>query len=125
MCAVGAGQLPLAAHVDPGPSAQGLEGACRDGHFEGVATIVSRLFDVVEPTRAYFGQKDFQQLCVVRDLARRRGRPEIVGCAIEREPSGLARSSRNKCFPIMPRLLQTRMIHPSMKHRRKPSPNPC
>lgn len=82
--------------VDPGAAALGLEGACRDGHFEGVATIVDRLFDVVGPTRAYFGQKDFQQSLVVGDLAARRGGPEVVVCPIAREPHGLARSSRNE-----------------------------
>ncbi|MCP3918697.1 MAG: pantoate--beta-alanine ligase [bacterium] len=81
--------------IDAGPAAIGLEGAHRPGHFDGVATIVDRLFDVVQPTRAYFGQKDYQQLQVVRDLARRRAGPEIIGCVTVREDSGLARSSRN------------------------------
>jgi len=90
------GRLAGDAYVDPGPCAEGLEGAFRSGHFQGVATIVARLFDVVGPTRAYFGEKDFQQLCVVRDLARRRGGPTVVPCPIEREASGLARSSRNE-----------------------------
>lgn len=80
---------------DPGPSATGLEGAHRPGHFAGVATIVERLFDVVRPTRAYFGHKDFQQTLVVQDLARALGRPAIVVCPTSREESGLARSSRN------------------------------
>jgi pantoate--beta-alanine ligase len=81
---------------DPGPSAAGLEGDLRPGHFAGVATIVERLFEITEPTRAYFGAKDFQQTLVVKDLARRRGRPEIRVCPTVREPSGLARSSRNE-----------------------------
>jgi pantoate--beta-alanine ligase len=81
--------------VDPGPAAEGLEGKFRPGHFAGVATIVSRLFDLVVPGRAYFGQKDFQQTLVVRDLARRRGGPRIVVCETKRESSGLAMSSRN------------------------------
>lgn len=80
---------------DPGTAADGLEGAHRPGHFAGVATIVERLFDYVRPTRAYFGQKDFQQTLVVRDLARGLGRPTIVVCPTSREKSGLARSSRN------------------------------
>ncbi len=79
----------------PGPCAEGLEGALRPGHFAGVATIVRRLFELVRPTRAYFGQKDFQQTLVVRDLARRLGFPPIVVAPTAREPSGLARSSRN------------------------------
>jgi len=88
-----AGQAPTS--VDPGPAAEGLEGTFRPGHFAGVATIVDRLFDVVQPHRAYFGQKDLQQTLVVRDLAARRGGVEVVVCPTVREPSGLARSSRN------------------------------
>ena len=83
--------------VEPGPAAEGLEGTFRPGHFEGVATIVNRLFEVVEPTRAYFGAKDFQQCLVVEALsAAREGRPEIVRCPIVRSPKGLALSSRNE-----------------------------
>lgn len=88
-----ASAIPL---EDPGPSAGDLEGAFRPGHFAGVATICRRLFELVRPTRAYFGEKDFQQTLVVRDLARRLGFPEIVVCPTEREASGLARSSRNQ-----------------------------
>jgi len=84
-----------AALVDPGPMAAGLEGEFRPGHFAGMATIVERLFELVEPDRAYFGQKDFQQALIVTGIARRRGRPEIVVCPTAREPSGLALSSRN------------------------------
>ena len=91
-----AGKLAREHHQDPGAGALGLEGACRDGHFEGVATIVDRLFDVLHPDRAYFGQKDYQQTLVVREVARRRRSPQIVVCPISREPSGLARSSRNQ-----------------------------
>jgi len=90
------GRLDPQRLVDPGPGARGLEGACRRGHFEGVATIVERLFELVRPARAYFGQKDYQQTLVVRELARRRGEPQIVVCPISREASGLARSSRNE-----------------------------
>ena len=78
---------------DPGPGAEGLEGALRPGHFAGVATIVARLFDVVGPTRAYFGQKDFQQTRVVLGLG---AGCEVVVCPIAREAHGLARSSRNE-----------------------------
>jgi len=81
---------------EPGTSAAGLEGDLRPGHFAGVATIVARLFDIASPTRAYFGAKDFQQTLVVRDLARELGGPEIIVCPTRREPSGLARSSRNE-----------------------------
>jgi pantoate--beta-alanine ligase len=91
-----AGAFPKGALLDPGPRALGLEGDLRPGHFAGVATIVARLFEIVHPDRAYFGQKDFQQTLVVRDLARKLGFPEIVVCPTVREPSGLAMSSRNQ-----------------------------
>ena len=81
--------------LDPGPVAEGLEGAERPGHFAGVATVVERLFDIVRPTRAYFGRKDYQQCLVVQALACARGGPSIVTCPTVREPSGLALSSRN------------------------------
>lgn len=90
------GELVESAWRDPGEPALGLEGDLRPGHFRGVATIVARLFDVARPTRAYFGAKDYQQTLVVRDLVRRLGGPQIVVCETEREPSGLARSSRNE-----------------------------
>lgn len=73
-----------------------LEGASRPGHFDGVATIVTKLFAVTTPTRGYFGQKDAQQLLVIRRLARDLLLGvEVVGCPIIREESGLAMSSRN------------------------------
>jgi pantoate--beta-alanine ligase len=80
---------------DPGPGAEGVEGAARPGHFAGVATICERLFKVVGQSRAYFGEKDFQQTLVVKDLAQALGYPEIVVCPTVREVSGLAWSSRN------------------------------
>jgi len=90
------GSLEAVARVDPGPVAEGLEGTFRPGHFAGVATIVQRLFEVVRPTRAYFGAKDFQQTLVVAEVARRMDGPEIVVCPTSREASGLARASRNE-----------------------------
>jgi len=90
------GRREAIAWRDPGPSALGLEGEHRPGHFAGVATIVARLFELIEPAAAYFGAKDFQQTLVVRDLARAMGGPRIVVCPTVREPSGLALSSRNQ-----------------------------
>lgn len=73
-----------------------MEGAHRPGHFNGVAQIVSKLLMAVKPDKAYFGEKDFQQLAIIKQLVRKQGLPvQIVPCPIIREPDGLAMSSRN------------------------------
>lgn len=82
--------------VGVGSEAVGMEGEQREGHFAGVATVVARLFAMARPQRAYFGQKDAQQIAVVRRMTRDLGFPvAVVACPIVREPDGLAMSSRN------------------------------
>ncbi len=74
-----------------------MEGQFRTGHFDGVGTIVKRLFEVVSPDYAFFGEKDFQQLQIIKNLVKKQNLSvKVIGCAIHRESSGLAMSSRNE-----------------------------
>ncbi|MFL5753833.1 MAG: pantoate--beta-alanine ligase [Bacteroidia bacterium] len=95
-----------------------LEGKHRPGHFNGVAQVVSRLFDIVEPDMAFFGQKDYQQLMIVRAMVKQLGyKVQIVSCPIMREPDGLAMSSRNAL--LSPEERKAASLLPECMHRVK------
>jgi len=88
---------PVDSFYDFGELDQTMEGKYRKGHFNGVAIVVKRLLEIIEPKRAYFGKKDYQQLLVVKQLVKKTGLPtKIVPCDTVREPDGLAYSSRNR-----------------------------
>ena len=87
----------VTAQYDFGGLDKVMEGAFRPGHFNGVAVVVKKLFDIISPHRAYFGEKDFQQLAIIKKLVEMEKIPvEIASCPIVREPDGLAMSSRNR-----------------------------
>ncbi len=92
-----------------------MEGAFRPGHFNGVATVVKRLFEIVEPTRAYFGLKDYQQLLIIHKMTKLLELPvEIIPCPIVREEDGLAMSSRNELLGEMERK-QATLLYETLK----------
>ena len=94
--ASGVGVLFVPTSVTVDQLSEAWEGASRPSHFAGVATVVSKLFSIVGACRAYFGEKDFQQLAIVRRMVADLSLPvEVVGCPIVREADGLAMSSRN------------------------------
>lgn len=117
------GDTPDTRVFDLGPVAEVMEGAMRPGHFNGVAQIVSRLFRWANPDRAYFGEKDFQQIAVIRRMAAIEGLDhiDIVACPIVREPDGLALSSRNVRLDAAARATAPaihRVLVESLEHRR-------
>jgi len=112
--------------VDTGELGTRLDGASRPGHFRGVATIVARLFHIVAPDRAYFGQKDAAQVAILRRMVRDLNFPvHLVVCPIVRESDGLALSSRNRYLSPGER---TRALLPrpsSWRIKERPAPMPC
>ncbi|MFA7446365.1 MAG: pantoate--beta-alanine ligase [Flavobacteriaceae bacterium] len=105
-----------------------MEGAFRPGHFDGVGTIVKKLFEIVQPTRAYFGEKDYQQTLIVKKMVEKLNLPvKIVVCPILREENGLAMSSRNERLSqeereqaglIYKTLLKTKTMFETRSHRK-------
>jgi pantoate--beta-alanine ligase len=116
-------------HWDFGILSNTLEGFYRPGHFDGVITIVKKFFDIVQPNKAYFGEKDFQQLAHIRQWVALEKRKEIiVSCPTLREPDGLAMSSRNLRLSTEDRALAAhiyRILSLTKHHKKKGSPQEC
>lgn len=99
-----------------------MEGKFRPGHFDGVGTIVKRLFEIVNPHNAYFGEKDFQQLQIIKKMVEKCNIPvNVIGCPIHREPNGLAMSSRNERLTIEERK-EAAIIYKTIMQARKMFP---
>jgi pantoate--beta-alanine ligase len=96
----------------------------RPGHFNGVATIVKRLFDYVQPDKAYFGEKDFQQLAIIRELVKQNKMDiTIVACPVIRESNGLAMSSRNQLLSFAKRNIASKLYNIINKSKELGAPN--
>lgn len=109
------GDHPVATAFDFDGLDKQMEGRHRPGHFDGVGTVVKRLFEIVQPDRAYFGEKDFQQLQIVKKMVQKTGLPvQIVGLDIHRESNGLAMSSRNNRLSALERQ-QAAMIYQTLQ----------
>ncbi|MBI4367824.1 MAG: pantoate--beta-alanine ligase [Candidatus Omnitrophica bacterium] len=105
--------------INPGPRARYLCGPKRPGHFRGVATVVNRLFTIVQPQAAYFGLKDYQQAKVIEDMVQRFALPvRIKTCPIVRESDGLAMSSRNRYLSKKERILARGLYQSLLEARR-------
>ncbi|NJX15983.1 pantoate--beta-alanine ligase [Tamlana crocina] len=114
------GDNPVSEQFDFDGLEHEMEGKFRQGHFDGVGTIVKRFFEIVKPHNAYFGEKDFQQLQIIKKMVEKHNIPvNIVGCKIQRESDGLAMSSRNtrlkpefrKAAPFIYETLKTAKMH--------------
>lgn len=113
-------QEKISIDIDFGMLDKVMEGKFRPGHFKGVAIVVRKLFDIIQPTRSYFGKKDYQQLAIIKHLVRIFDLPTvIISCETVREPDGLAMSSRNMRLTIAERDLAPKIYHVLCKVRDK------
>jgi pantoate--beta-alanine ligase len=111
---------PPRTYVEVGEAAEDLCGRTRPGHFRGVATVVLKLFQIMRPHLAFFGEKDYQQLAVVRHMVRDLNVPlQIVGVPTVREPDGLAMSSRNRRLTFKERAFAPRIYKALLTARRE------